>query len=171
MTFNHGCGATYRAKRNALHYKIHSPLDKAYIVISDNTISESSAIIWHISCSHIWSQEIYLYSENNDMHFLFCLLRIKGLYMFWATLARPQEVLHKWHLVYCVCVMSAAPSAAPPAEEQVMLKTFLINWIKSASRWFQYTIMQLTKHQEIQHSKWRTCAQFLLSYLKKMCCM
>jgi hypothetical protein len=40
------------------------------------------------------------------MHFLFSLLRIKGLYMFRALLAYPQEVLHKRHLVYCVRVMS-----------------------------------------------------------------
>jgi hypothetical protein len=33
------------------------------------------------------------YSETNVMHFLFSLLRIKGLYMFRALLAHPQEVL------------------------------------------------------------------------------
>jgi hypothetical protein len=40
------------------------------------------------------------------MHFLFNLLRIKGLYIFQALLAHPQEALHKRHLVYCVRVMS-----------------------------------------------------------------
>jgi hypothetical protein len=40
------------------------------------------------------------------MHFLFSLLRIKGLYMFRALLAHPQEGLHKPHLVYYVRVMS-----------------------------------------------------------------
>jgi hypothetical protein len=40
------------------------------------------------------------------MHFLFNLLRIKGLNMFRALLAHPQEALHKRHLVYCVRVMS-----------------------------------------------------------------
>jgi hypothetical protein len=49
---------------------------------------------------------VYQYSETNVMHFLFSLLRIKGLYMYWALLAHPQEALHKRHLVYCVCVMS-----------------------------------------------------------------
>jgi hypothetical protein len=34
------------------------------------------------------------------------LLRIKGLYMFRALLAHPQEVLHKLHLVYCVRAIS-----------------------------------------------------------------
>jgi hypothetical protein len=34
------------------------------------------------------------------------LLRIKGLYMFRALLAHPQEALHKRHLVYCLRVMS-----------------------------------------------------------------
>jgi hypothetical protein len=46
------------------------------------------------------------YSETNVMHFLFSLLRIKGLYMFGALLAHPQEALHKRYLVYCVRVMS-----------------------------------------------------------------
>jgi hypothetical protein len=40
------------------------------------------------------------------MHFLFNLLRIKGLYMFRALLAHLQEVLNKRDLVYCVRVMS-----------------------------------------------------------------
>jgi hypothetical protein len=34
------------------------------------------------------------------------LLRITGLYTFRALLAHPQEVLHKWHFVYCVHIMS-----------------------------------------------------------------
>jgi hypothetical protein len=46
------------------------------------------------------------YSETNVMHLSFNLLRIKGLYMFRALLAHPQEALHKRHLVYCVRVMS-----------------------------------------------------------------
>jgi hypothetical protein len=49
---------------------------------------------------------LYQYSETNVMHFLFGLLRVKGLYMFRALLAHPQEALHKRHLVYCVRVMS-----------------------------------------------------------------
>jgi hypothetical protein len=40
------------------------------------------------------------------MHFPFNLLRIKGLYMFRALLAHPQVALNKWHLAYCMCVMS-----------------------------------------------------------------
>jgi hypothetical protein len=34
------------------------------------------------------------------MHFSFNLLRIKGLYMFRALLAHPQEALRKRHLVF-----------------------------------------------------------------------
>jgi hypothetical protein len=45
------------------------------------------------------------YSETNVMHFLFNLLRIKGLYMFRTLLAHPQEALHKRLLVYRVRVM------------------------------------------------------------------
>jgi hypothetical protein len=52
-------------------------------------------------------QEIkYQYNETNVMHFSFSLLRIKGLYMFRALLAHPQEFPHKRHLVYCVRDMS-----------------------------------------------------------------
>jgi hypothetical protein len=39
------------------------------------------------------------------VHFLFNLLRIKGLCMFRALLTYPQEARHKQHL-YCVRVMS-----------------------------------------------------------------
>jgi hypothetical protein len=40
--------------------------------------------------------------------------------------------------------ISSVPCVVPPEDEQVMLETcrgpwFLINWIKSASRWFHYT--------------------------------
>jgi hypothetical protein len=41
---------------------------------------------------------VYQYNETNVMHFPFNLLRIKGLYMFRALLAHPQETLHKRHL-------------------------------------------------------------------------
>jgi hypothetical protein len=37
------------------------------------------------------------YSETNVIHVLFSLLRIKGLYMFRALLAQPQEAPHKRH--------------------------------------------------------------------------
>jgi hypothetical protein len=46
------------------------------------------------------------YNETNAMYFSFILLRIKGLYMFRALLAHPQEVLLKRHLVYFVRIMS-----------------------------------------------------------------
>jgi hydrogenase maturation factor len=49
---------------------------------------------------------IYQYSETNVMHFLFNLLRIKGIYMFQALRAHLQEALNKLHLGYCVRVMS-----------------------------------------------------------------
>jgi hypothetical protein len=72
---------------------------------------------------------MYQYSETNVMHFLFSLLRIKDLYMFQALLA---HLLHKQHLVYCMCVMSVGniprnipngACGAPPEDEQVMLET------------------------------------------------
>jgi hypothetical protein len=54
---------------------------------------------------------VYQYIETNVIHFLFNLLRIKGLYMFQALLAHPQEVLQKRHLLYCVHVMSVGSDA------------------------------------------------------------
>jgi hypothetical protein len=55
---------------------------------------------------------LFQYSETNVMHFLFSLLRIKGLYMFRALLAHRQQALHKRHLVYCVRVMSVGCSCS-----------------------------------------------------------
>jgi hypothetical protein len=67
-------------------------------------------ILIHIIIPHVTFAKIgtlvYQYSETNVMHFLFSLFRINSVYMFWALLADPQEVLHKWHLVYCMRVMS-----------------------------------------------------------------
>jgi hypothetical protein len=73
------------------------------------------------------------------MHFLLDLLRIKGLYMFRALLAHPQDALHKRLLVYTYCVRVMYPGSsqltyharntpssvyvAPPEDEQVMLET------------------------------------------------
>jgi hypothetical protein len=82
------------------------------------------------------------------MHFSFNLFRIKGLYMFRALLAYPQEALHKRLSVNCVRIMSVGrgtvavslhpchsqltlyarnlPNAvcgAPTEDEQVMLET------------------------------------------------
>jgi hypothetical protein len=108
---------------------------------------------------------VYQYNETNAMHFSFNLLRIKGLYMFRALLAHPQEARNKRYLVYCVRIMSVKlwpchsqltlyarniPSAvceAPPEDEQVKLETcrgpwFPINWMKIASRWFYYPVIK-----------------------------
>jgi hypothetical protein len=41
----------------------------------------------------------YQNSETNVMYFLFSLLWIKGLYIFRALLAHPQEALHKRHFI------------------------------------------------------------------------
>jgi hypothetical protein len=49
---------------------------------------------------------VYQYNETNVMHFSFNLLRIKGLYMFGALLAHPQQALHKRHFIYPVRIMS-----------------------------------------------------------------
>jgi hypothetical protein len=53
---------------------------------------------------------LHQYSETNVMHILFNLLRIKGLSMFRALLAHPQEAL-KSDTFYIACVLCqlAAP--------------------------------------------------------------
>jgi hypothetical protein len=53
-------------------------------------------------CSEMSAHLIHQYRETNLMHFVLNLLRIKGLYMFPALPAHPQEALHKRHLVYRV---------------------------------------------------------------------
>jgi hypothetical protein len=45
------------------------------------------------------------YSATKEMHLLFSLLRIDGIYMFRALLAHVQEVLQKRHLVHSVRVL------------------------------------------------------------------
>jgi hypothetical protein len=44
---------------------------------------------------------VYQYNETNVMQFSFNILRIKGLYMFRALLAHPQEALHKRLQFHC----------------------------------------------------------------------
>jgi hypothetical protein len=68
---------------------------------------------------------VYQYSENQRDVLLFNLLRIKGLYLFRALLAHPQEALIKRHLVgvYCVRVMSFGCYQGWSEDEQVMLET------------------------------------------------
>jgi hypothetical protein len=43
---------------------------------------------------------LHQHNETNVMHFSFNLLGIKGLYMFRALLAPPQEVLHSQMTLY-----------------------------------------------------------------------
>jgi hypothetical protein len=64
--------------------------------------------MWMALQTLLFFAKICQYSETSMIHILFSLLRIKDLYMFWALLAHFQEVLHKWHLVYCMLVMSVS---------------------------------------------------------------
>jgi hypothetical protein len=64
------------------------------------------------------------------MHYVLNLLTIKGLYMFRALLAHPQEMLHKRHLVYACSELTQharnIPSTvcvAASEDEQLMLET------------------------------------------------
>jgi hypothetical protein len=60
------------------------------------------------------------------MHFLFNLLRIKGLYRFRALLAHPQEALHQdWGGTPILVHARKIPTVceAPPEDERVVLET------------------------------------------------
>jgi hypothetical protein len=52
------------------------------------------------------------------MHFLFSLLRIKGLYMFGVLLSHPQEALHKH-----ARNIPSAVFVAPHEDDQVTIET------------------------------------------------
>jgi hypothetical protein len=70
--------------------------------------------------------------------------RTEGLYMFRASLARPQEALHKLHFVYVYVYVSwlrhgcslNAPWHCKPEDEQVMLETCRGPW--RVPRWFHF---------------------------------
>jgi hypothetical protein len=52
---------------------------------------------------------LYQYSKTSVMHFLFSLVRIKGLYVFRALLAHPQEALQcgTWYIACVLCQLAA----------------------------------------------------------------
>jgi hypothetical protein len=68
--------------------------------------SEIKYIYWKLFSVLRGLRTFYRYNKTNVMHFSFNLWRIRGLYMFRALLAHPQETLHIRHLVYCVHFMS-----------------------------------------------------------------
>jgi hypothetical protein len=68
-----------------------------YIVLIYTLLSKDS--VNFVQCRLCLEKERHQYSKTNVMHFLFNLLRIKGLYMFRALLAYLQEAQHKQHLV------------------------------------------------------------------------
>jgi hypothetical protein len=59
-----------------------------------------------ITLPEIINNLINQHNETNVMHLSLNLLRIKGMILFRALLAYPQETLHKRTLVYCVRIMS-----------------------------------------------------------------
>jgi hypothetical protein len=82
--------------------RLSRPPDVDIIEIANTKkLMKKLSVLLIVHCS-----SLYQYSKTNVMHFLFILLRIKGLYMFRTLLAHVQEALHNRHLVYCVPVMS-----------------------------------------------------------------
>jgi hypothetical protein len=101
---NHAQGKQLRGAVLSNHF---SRLDVLWFVIWTNNRPLNTVKTLLSNLMFSWPCiTVYQHSETNVMHFSFNVLRIKGLYMFRALLAHPQEVLHKRHLVYCVRVMS-----------------------------------------------------------------
>jgi hypothetical protein len=116
--------ATRYFDSNFVWYRLHSPgfvscaLHSCYVLQNHNFLlsvmmSKLCNFLLRSLLNGITMYNIHMFNHlllsvqlKNVIHCLFNLLRIKDLYMFWAMLVHPQEVLHKWHLVYCVCVMS-----------------------------------------------------------------
>jgi hypothetical protein len=97
--FRRRCKCVYFAVRTELKYVVYMNLALQMVnKLRRATYGGSLMFCWPCIVVH-------QYSEINVMHVLFNLLRIKGLYMFRALLAHPQEALHKEHLVYCLRVM------------------------------------------------------------------
>jgi hypothetical protein len=75
-------------------------------VLNTGKDKKGNLVYAHTLKGYRWTTGIvYRYYETNVMHFSFILFRIKGLYMFRALLAHPQEVLHKRQYVYFVRLM------------------------------------------------------------------
>jgi hypothetical protein len=66
-------------------------------------------------------------------------------------------------LTFYACNIPNAACRAPPEDEQVMLETcrgplFSINWMKSASRWFQHTGTKFSRPGDLAADIWETSA-------------
>jgi hypothetical protein len=59
--------------------------------------------------SNLLTNQFNQYSDTNEMNFLIILLRTKGLYMFRALLAHPQEALRNgtWYIACVLCQLAA----------------------------------------------------------------
>jgi hypothetical protein len=74
-------------------------------VLANHLSCLGEGIVWRnlvLAASSPNGSGLYQSYKTNVMRSLLNLLRIKGLYVFLALLAYPQEALHKRHLVYCV---------------------------------------------------------------------
>jgi hypothetical protein len=105
-----GVTSSYKYKLRLLYFVTHSYLSKSK---SPNWTNVRWNVCQPVKYPQIYDLTlcrpciaVYQYSETNVMHFLFNLLRIRGLYIFRTLLSYPQEALHKRHLVYFVHVMS-----------------------------------------------------------------
>jgi hypothetical protein len=105
------------------------------------------------------------YRETNVMHFLFNLLRIKGLYMFRALLAHPQDSQHKRYLVYCVSVMSVGCTRFKVPLDMTMSVgcTIHLMWLRSVSCTrvkvsSTLTLVQPTDITRTQYTKCSLCS-------------
>jgi hypothetical protein len=91
--------------------KFHDPAGSIAYVTPDSEFRRTATLVLSLK-RYLWliKTQTYRncnqYTETEVMNILLNLLRIKGLYIFRALLAHPQEALNKRHLVYYMSVMS-----------------------------------------------------------------
>jgi hypothetical protein len=98
------------------------------------------------------ANRIHQYSETNVMHFLFNLSRIKGLYMFRALLAHPQQALHKRHLVYCVRVMTVCCTRTGVELVSVQTPVPLQSWWSQLTKLTYESVISTTRIMPSLHN-------------------
>jgi hypothetical protein len=70
------------------------------IILILNVLRETGCLRRKWRINYLTTRRNNQYNKTNVMHSLFNLLRIKGLYMFRALLADPQDVPHNGQLVH-----------------------------------------------------------------------
>jgi hypothetical protein len=84
------------ASQRLLHHGVRSPTQAVRSTRGMDSLAQVT--LWFLKQERKSDirRSLFQYSDTNTMHFSFSLLRIKGLYMFWAT--RPQQSYWLWRV-------------------------------------------------------------------------